>query len=217
MSNNDSFIDEVSEEVRRDRLYGALRRYGWIAVALVLILVGAAAYVEYQRATARADAEAFGDAVVAALAEETPEARRAALNGIDTDGPRAALLAMLAADTLDTDEARGATAEVLEGVGSSAAPLYSELAMLKRAMILQSSADPQEIIDLLEPLTIPGAPYRLLALEQQAIARVRSGETDVAIDTLRSVLNDGAATQDLQGRVRQLIVALGGTFDLGNG
>ena len=36
MSETDSFIDEVNEEVRRDRLYGALRRYGWIAILAVL-------------------------------------------------------------------------------------------------------------------------------------------------------------------------------------
>ena len=30
MHDSDSFISEVSEEVRRDRLYAALRRYGWL-------------------------------------------------------------------------------------------------------------------------------------------------------------------------------------------
>ena len=42
MSDTDSFIEEVTEEVRRDRLYGLLRRYGWIA-ALVIILIGGGA------------------------------------------------------------------------------------------------------------------------------------------------------------------------------
>ena len=39
MSNNDSFIDEVNDEVRRDRLYGMVRRYGWIAVVLIALIV----------------------------------------------------------------------------------------------------------------------------------------------------------------------------------
>ena len=30
---NDSFIDEVTEDLRRDRLFGLYRRYGWIALA----------------------------------------------------------------------------------------------------------------------------------------------------------------------------------------
>jgi hypothetical protein len=32
MSDTDSFIDEVTEEVRRDRMFFMLKRYGWIAV-----------------------------------------------------------------------------------------------------------------------------------------------------------------------------------------
>ena len=36
VSNPESFIDEVNEEVRRDRLYQNIRRYGWIAVVVVL-------------------------------------------------------------------------------------------------------------------------------------------------------------------------------------
>ena len=36
MSGTDSFIEEVSEEVRRDKLFAKMRKYGWIAVLLVL-------------------------------------------------------------------------------------------------------------------------------------------------------------------------------------
>ena len=36
---NDRFIDEVTEDLRRDRLFLMLRRYGWIAVLLILALV----------------------------------------------------------------------------------------------------------------------------------------------------------------------------------
>ena len=98
MSNTDSFIDEVSEEVRRDRLFSILRRYGWIAILAVVLLVAAAGYVEWRRSAAQAEAQAFGDAIVTALDAETPEARRAALLEIDAEGTRQALLAMLAAD-----------------------------------------------------------------------------------------------------------------------
>ena len=33
---NDRFIDEVTEDLRRDRLFQMMRRYGWIAVLLIL-------------------------------------------------------------------------------------------------------------------------------------------------------------------------------------
>ena len=48
VSNPDSFIDEVTEEVRRDKLFAFFRRYGWIGVVLALLIVGGAAYSEWQ-------------------------------------------------------------------------------------------------------------------------------------------------------------------------
>ena len=42
MSNPDSFINEISEEVRRDRLYALLRRWGWVAALIVIGIVGGA-------------------------------------------------------------------------------------------------------------------------------------------------------------------------------
>jgi len=219
VSDRDSFIDEVSEEVRRDRLFGMLRRYGWIAIALVVLAVGIAAYVEWQRAQERASAQAFGDQIVAALSYDNPEERREALLGIPAEGTRRALLAMLAADTLETDEAEARTLELLQQIGSddTIPSLYRELARLKAVMLLQDRAEAPEVLDLLEPLTIPGAPYRLLALEQQALAHVRAGDTSVAIETLREIVQDGAATRDLQARARQLIVALGGSLETAEG
>ena len=39
MSETDSFLQEVSEELRRDKLYRNMRKYGWIGVLLVIIIV----------------------------------------------------------------------------------------------------------------------------------------------------------------------------------
>ena len=77
MANEDSFINEVTEEVRRDRLFALMRRYGWIAVLLVVIIVGGASWNEWRKASQQAAAEDKGDALIAALQAETPEARAA--------------------------------------------------------------------------------------------------------------------------------------------
>ena len=50
VSNNESFIDEVSEAVRRDQLFATFRRYGWIAALLVIVQVGGAAWNEVTKA-----------------------------------------------------------------------------------------------------------------------------------------------------------------------
>ncbi|MEP1697339.1 MAG: hypothetical protein ABJJ69_12435, partial [Paracoccaceae bacterium] len=113
MANEDSFINEVSEEVRRDKLYGFMRRYGWIAIAAVVLIVGGAAAFEWQKAKARSAAQAKGDALVAALSEESPEARSAALNEVpvnDTPGGRAVLALLQAAGAVEAADTAGALA-----------------------------------------------------------------------------------------------------------
>jgi len=70
VSDTDSFINEVSEEVRRDALYGYLRRYGWIAILVVVLLVGGAAYNEYNKAQTTAASQDAGDQLLTALAQD---------------------------------------------------------------------------------------------------------------------------------------------------
>jgi hypothetical protein len=79
VSDTDSFINEVTEEVRREKLFGYLRRYGWIGVACVLLLVGGAAFNEYRNAQARDAAQATGDALLGALSLNDPSATLDAL------------------------------------------------------------------------------------------------------------------------------------------
>ena len=219
MANEDSFINEVSEEVRRDKLYGLMRRYGWIAIAAVILIVGGAAAFEWQKSKARTAAQAKGDALVAALGENTPEARSAALNEVpvnDTPGGRAVLALLQAAGAVEADDTAGALA-ALEGLASdSDAPaLYRDLAILKSVIIGAGETPPAERAAALTPLLQPGNPYRLLALEQRAFAEVEQGESDAALETLTGILADAEVTEDLRRRVSQLIVALGGALEQG--
>ena len=67
MSETDSFIDEVTEEVRRDRLFAIFRKYGWIGILTIVVIVGGASWTEWKKAKAEAAAQSFGDALVAAM------------------------------------------------------------------------------------------------------------------------------------------------------
>ena len=85
MSDTDSFIDEVTEEVRRDRLFGYFRRYGWIAAVVILGLVGGTAYNGWSKSTAAQVAQARGDALLDALDMDDDTASIAALSEIATN------------------------------------------------------------------------------------------------------------------------------------
>ena len=209
MSDTDSFIDEVSEELRRDRLYALFRKWGWIPILLVVVIVGGAAYFEYQRAQREAVSQAFGDQILEALDATEPSERIDALDEVSVDSPEAqVILALLAAgeavvaeDQADAAARLRAAAEIPE-----LDTLYAHLALLKAQML--DPAPEAEARLVLEGLAAPGAPFAALAEEQLALVEVRAGDIEAAVDRLRALERSAAATAGLQQRAGQLIVAL---------
>lgn len=209
MSHNDSFIDEVTEEVRRDKLYGTLKKYGWIGIVGVLVLVGGAAVNEWIKARDRAAAEAAGDAILAAVTGGAPADQVAALEALAVEGDAAAVVGLIAAGAESGDpEAAGARLATL-AADQTLPPLYRDLALLKRAM-LPGQMTAEERIDALSGLVAPGAPFRVLAEEQIALAEIELGDSASAVIRLEALLEDNEASGALRQRAQQLIVALGG-------
>ncbi|WP_299817301.1 hypothetical protein [uncultured Jannaschia sp.] len=215
MSNPESFIDEVTEEVRRDRLYGVMRRWGWLAILVVILLVGGAAFAEWRRSQSEARARTFGAAVLDALDAEDLAARRAALEGVaPSDEGQAAILSFLQATAAlnagegDLDAARSQLLDVAVMPDLPAA--YRDLARLK-VMLAGGTGDTARDAELLETLAAPGAPYRPMAVELQALMALEAGDEATALTLLRALTEDAEATESLRRRATQLIVALGAT------
>ena len=210
MSETDSFINEVAEEVRRDRLYGYARRFGWIPLLAVLTLVGGAAYNEYSNARTSAAAQARGDAILAALEADDSAVRQAALESIGDARNAAPIVAMLIAAEAEDAGNRAAALSALNSViaDEAAHPPYRDLAQLKHIMLTSRDTDPEERIAELQKLATPGAPFRALAEEQIAFAEIESGDSAAAAARLRALMQDTEASQRLRLRARQLIVAL---------
>ena len=217
MSNNDSFIDEVNEELARDRLFGLMRRYAWVAVLIVLAAVGGAAFNEWRKAQETARAQAFGDAIVAALDGEDYAAQAQALSQIDAQGDRAGILNLLrAASALQGDD-RDAALVALAAVEADATlpASYRQIATLKRVIVGGTALPLDERLAALTALAAPGQPFRPLALEQLALLEIERGNLDAAADQARALLEEPDVTPTLRQRVEQLIIVLGGDIAQG--
>lgn len=211
MSDTDSFIEEVTEEVRRDQLYKYVRKYGWIAIVLVIGVVGVTGYLEYQKVATANAAQALGDKLVAALDEEEPEARAAALAGIATDAGAAQVVVEMrrAGELVEAGDTDAAIA-VFEGIANSGAdPVYADMAQLKALILRGADQDAAQRDAVLAQLAAPGALYRPLALEQQGLIALADNDRDAAIEIFSELFQDSEITDGLRNRATQMLVALG--------
>ena len=211
VSQTDSFISEVTEEVRRDRLYGLLRRWGWLLVLLVVGLIGAAAWYEISKSRAETASRARGDALRAALATPDPAARTQALLALP-DGPAEPVQRFAAAGAaLQAGDASAAAAALAALAGDGATPQpWRDLAALQRVMILGPELPASERLAVLDGLAAEGAPFRGLALEQRALMRLETGDRAQALADLDAILADPTAPQGLRARTEQMRIAAGG-------
>ena len=216
MSDTDSFIEEVTEEVRRDRLFLMLKRYGWIGGLAVVLIVGGAAFNEYNKSKQLAASQKLGDEMIAALSSDDDAGRADALAAISTETTGgSAILAMLQAGALaETDKPEDAVARLQEVALNAELPLiYRHIASFKALGLQQDSLSIEERRLQFEALAQPGAPLSLLASEQLALLDVEAGDVDAAIDRLKAIVEDAGVTADLKERATQVIVALGGKLD----
>lgn len=216
MSQSESFIEEVTEEVRRDRLFALMRRYGWIAVLLVLVLVGGAAWNEWRKAQAQAKAQALGDAMISALEANESAARVAALGAIDAPDSAARVVRdfMTAAEMIETGDTDGAR-NLLDAIAADGAvdPTYRQMAGFKALLLQSDSLALAERRVGFEGLAQTSAMLRLPAEEQLALIEIEEGQTDAAIARLQRLISDAEVTAGLRQRASQLIVALGGELE----
>lgn len=215
MADSDSFVQEVTEEVRRDAMYAAWRKYGpFIVGAIAIVIVGTAAQSWWQNRQIETMREAGGAFIEAQSLEEPTDAAEAFLSlANSSEGDYAALAGLRAAASFgaagDVDRAveQYRNVAAMSGVDER----ITDLATLRTIMIRADVMEPDEMIGQLEPLSAPGEPWRSVALEFTAAAYVRADQNDEAVESLATLISDEATSPAVRARAREMIAALGGT------
>lgn len=212
---NDSFIDEVTDDLRRERLFRALRRYGWIVLAAIVLTVGYAGWREWNAARRDAIAQRFGDAILAAGGEQTDPAKlAAAMSNVEAPGAaQAALRDLLTGGALAEAGQTADAARQFDASAASAAKaddaVMADLAALRSVLAQGQAMDASAYDAALTRLSAPGAPFEMIALELKALALVRAGRDEDAVTLIRQIQQKDGLTQAQRRRLSELLITLG--------
>lgn len=214
MSETDSFIQEVTEEVRQDQMLRYWKKYGPLVIGGVVLVVAAAAAWNWMMVQEQAAAEARGAAFLTAESAGTDQVVALAS---EIDGPANLIAELSAAGALANDgkgdEAVARYAEIAgrEGI----APAYRDLATLQMVRIAAAS-DPSTSTEPLNALIDQDGPYRLLALELRGALKIASGDSTAGHADLNAVIGDPQATSSLRQRAGALLTSTGGQQESGS-
>lgn len=217
MSDSDSFISEVSEEVRRDRMFALWRKYGPYVIGAIVLIVAAAGGKAYLDVQERSAAQEAGGALIAASEgslDEQSVALTALAGSADHDGARLLAELRVAGLTAASGDA-AAAAEAYDRVAASATvdPLLQDFAAYRATMLRGATMEPSAFADALSPIVNGSGPFRLLAMEARGIALVRAGDQAAGEEEMRAAHSDEAAPQAMRQRIEVLMTAIGGSLD----
>lgn len=217
---DDSFIREVEEELRNERMKAFWDRWGkFIIGGAVLIVVVVAAWrsFEYYQASQAASAgDAFMEAVDLAETGKR-DAALAALGEIQsgsTDAYRALAGLRAAAELAEAGkvtEAIAAYDSIVED--SNVEENFRSIARLRAGFLLVDEGGVSDVQGRVGPLTAPAAPYRSSAREALALAHYKAGDLDEAARQLKAIVEDEGTPNSLRQRailMADLIVSQGG-------
>lgn len=206
---------EVDDAVRQDEMASMARRYALPAGAAIAALLLAVGGVLWWRGHNAAAAGERGEALTQALdqvqAARVDDAART-LGPLAADGDGIGGAARLAQGGLAESRGRpddaGKAFAALAGDGDAPRPLR-DLASIRDVAARFDALPPQQVIDRLKPLAVPGNPWFGNAGELVALAYLKQNQRELAGPLLVSIAKDDATAETLRRRARQLAAQLG--------
>ena len=215
-SDGETFLREVDEELRKERINTLFARYGWAIVAAVILVLGAiGGYIWWQNRQ-QEQAAAHGETLLEALDGLESGNRNAAMPKIDqlaesdVDGYRAA--ALFARATAQSEAGNNAAAiATLRAIAADAglAEPYRQAALVRQTELEFDRLRPQQVIQRLAPLARPGGAWFGSAGEMVGIAHHRMNRPDLAGPLFARIGRDETVPATIRTRAIQMAGSLG--------
>ncbi|MEN2747824.1 MULTISPECIES: tetratricopeptide repeat protein [Sphingomonas] len=214
--NNDAFIREVDDEMRREQMSAIGRRYGlWIIAAVLLALAAFGGWTWWQHHQTSLAAEqgeqlatALDEIAQGRVAQGTAEVAK--LTTSDRDAVRATALLTQADLLLSKNDQKGAAAAFGKvAADESLAQPFRDMALVRQTAVEYDSLQPQQVIDRLRGLADKGSPWLGSAGEMVAVAYLRQNKLQQAGQTFALIAQTDGVPQSLRARAVQMAGSLG--------
>lgn len=215
-NDGETFLREVDEELRKERVNNFVARYGWAIIAGVVLFLGAiGGWIWWQhRQTEQAGKQ--GETMLEALDaleggnRSGAQSKIAELANSDVEGYRVAALFARANAELGANNNRAAIA-TLKGIADNQDfdEIYRQAATVRQTAIEFDSLQPQAVIQRLGALARPGQPWFGTAGEMVAIAHMKMRQFDRAGQLFGQIARDESVPPSIRTRTAQMAGSLG--------
>jgi hypothetical protein len=214
-NDSDSFIQEVDESLRQDRMLDLVKRWGpWLIGAFVLLLAGVLAWQAWQAYSidqGRAHADEY--AAAQALAREGNfEEAKIAFDRLSNEGPRnyRVMAQMELGAVLEAQgDLQAALAAFDEAAEAANDPVMRETAQLRAAYIAAETQDFPALQTRLNPLIESESRLSFLARELLALEAWEAGNNDLARDQLENLTLAFDAPEAVRQRAQVALSVIG--------
>jgi len=208
------FINEVEEELRKDKYNQLLRKFGPYIVAVIIAVVAATGFYEYRDYTTSQTAKAASAAYESAgKIEKTGDiqgaiAKFTSLASVAPDGYAGLSLTRAAGLKVQLGDMNGAVALFDQAAERFVKPIHKDLASLKSAYILLDLGRYDDVQARVGALAVDGAPYADLAKELLAHAALQSGDIATARTGFTYLSNAPGVANGVQVRAAQALALM---------
>lgn len=214
--NNEAFIREVDEELRREQMSNIGKRYGLLIIAVVLlVLIAFGGWTWWQHRQNMLAGEQ-GQQLATAL-DDLQSGRVAQASEIvgklttsDKDAVRATALLTQADMLLSKNDTKGAAAAFGKvAADETLAQPFRDMALVRQTAVEYDSLAPQQVIDRLRGLADKGSPWLGSAGEMVAVAYLRQNKLQQAGQTFALIAQTDSVPESLRARAVQMAGSLG--------
>lgn len=212
----DTFVKEVDENLRHDRIRDFFRdNGGWVVAGVILFLAisgGLIWYQQYREQRAEGQVEQLaqiykdiGDGNTAKVPQQLDDLSQSGSKAV-----RASALFTRAAYALQQNDTKLAISTFKSIRDDSSLPdAYRNAALIRETALEFDQLQPQQVIAQLAPLAKPGDPWFGSAGEMTALALIKQGKTKEAGQLFATLAKDKDVPEGIRNRSIQISGSLG--------